>query len=146
MRERADANSPAQYSRRLRPLVNFCQFCGCDDIPFSMGFSLTQSLTLTTTVPIEFGFPWATVPEHRIAMRADAKPIFETYLQSRVDRCVLEVNAPESRESESGHLPDHVGDDFDDLEMLGAGHFVPSTTQLDAGDVVHEHVLTSDGV
>jgi hypothetical protein len=101
---------------------------------------------ILTTVSVEFGFPWSTVPEHWIAMRTNAEPILETDPQSRVNRCVLEVNASERREFESSHLPDHVGDGFNDLEVLGARHAVPTATQLDAGDVFHEYVFAPNWV
>jgi hypothetical protein len=101
---------------------------------------------ILTAVSVEFGFPWSAVPEHWIAIRTNAEFTVETDPQSRVDRCVLEVDASERREFESSHLADHVGDRFDDLEVLGARHAVPTATQLNTGDVLHEYVLASDGV
>jgi hypothetical protein len=101
---------------------------------------------ILNTVSVEFGFPWSAVPEHWIAIRTNAESTVEIDPQSRVDRCVLEVNASERREFESSHLPDHVGDGFYDLEVLGARHAVPTATQLNTGDVLHEYVLASDGV
>jgi hypothetical protein len=101
---------------------------------------------ILNTVSVEFGFSWSAVPEHWIAIMTNAEPTVETDLQSRVNRCVLEVNASESWEFEGGHLTDHVGDGFDDLEVLGAGQAVPTATQLDAGDVYHGYVFASDRV
>lgn len=94
--------------------------------------------------PMTAEFPWSAVPEHWIAMRANAEPILEANFRSRVNPCVLEVNASKGREFESSHLPDHVGDGLDDLEVLGAGHAVPTATELNAGDMFHEYVLASD--
>lgn len=75
---------------------------------------------ILTTVSVEVGLSWPTVPKHRIAMRTNAESVSEIDLQSRADWCVLEVNAPERREFESSHLPHHIGDGLDDLEMFGA--------------------------
>ena len=75
---------------------------------------------ILTAVSIEVEFSWPKVPKHRIAMRTNAESVSEIDLQSRADWCVLEVNAPERREFESSHLPHHIGDGLDDLEMFGA--------------------------
>jgi hypothetical protein len=75
---------------------------------------------ILTTVSVEFGFPWSTIPARPITRRANAESISEIGLQRRVNRCVLEVEASKSREFESSHLTDHVGDGIDDLEMFGA--------------------------
>jgi hypothetical protein len=75
---------------------------------------------ILTTVSVEVGLSWPTVPKHRIAMRTNAESVSEIDLQSRVNRCVFEVNVPERREFESSHLPNHIGDGLDDLEMFGA--------------------------
>ena len=101
-------------------------------------------LMILTIVSIEVGFPWSAVPEHWIAMTANVEPILEAKFRSRVNPCVLEVNVSKGREFESSHLPDHVGDGLDDLEVLGAGHAVPTATELNAGDMFHEYVLASD--
>jgi hypothetical protein len=58
----------------------------------------------------------------------------------------MEVNASERWEFKSSHLPNHVGDGFNDLEVLGARHAVPTATQLNAGDVFHEYVFAPDWV
>lgn len=53
-------------------------------------------------------------------MGPDAKSIFEVDLLTRIDWCVLEIDASKGREFESSHFADHVGDGFDDLKMLSA--------------------------
>jgi hypothetical protein len=111
----------------------------------SFGGRLTWPVALTA-IPVELHFPWSTVPEHRITRGANTEPIVKIDLQHRIDGCVLEVNASKSREFESSHLPDHVRDGLDGLEMLSARHLVPTAAQLNAGDVVYEDVFASDGV
>jgi hypothetical protein len=106
----------------------------------SFGGRLTWPVALTA-IPVELDFPWSTVPEHRITRGANAEPILKTDLQRRIDGCVLKVNASKSREFESSQLPDHVRDGVDGLEMLSARHPIPTATQLNAGDVVHEDVF-----
>jgi hypothetical protein len=69
---------------------------------------------ISAVVPVDVGFSWATVPQHWVAVRANAEPIIKLDLQRRINRCIPEVNAPKGRKFESGHLPDHFGDGFDD--------------------------------
>ena len=75
---------------------------------------------ILTTVSVELGFPWSTIPARSITRRANAESIFKIGLQRRVNRCVLEVEASKGREFESSHLTDHIGDGLDDLKMFGA--------------------------